>query len=62
MMLINMKCNRYFLHYWKSASGKLMVKVTELHGIGDEVVEADDVNINYPETLVLYIMGSCIGV
>ena len=50
------------MHYWKSASGKLMVKVTELHGIGDEVVEADDVNISYPETLVLYIMGSCIGV
>ena len=39
-----------------------MVKVTEFHGIGDEVVEADDVNISYPETLVLYIMGSCIGV
>ena len=49
-------------HYWKSASGKLMVKVTGLHGPGDEEVESDDVNIDYPDTLALYILGTCIGV
>ena len=38
-----------------------MVKVTGLYGLGDEVVEADDVNIDYPDTLALYLMGSCIG-
>ena len=49
-------------HYWKSASGKLMVKVSGLHIICDETVEDEDVNIDYPETPLLYLMGSCIGV
>ena len=34
------------LHYWKYASGNLMVKVTGLHGLGDETVESDDAKIN----------------
>ena len=41
------------LRFWKSASGELMVKVTGLHGLGGEAVEADDVNIEYPDTLTL---------
>ena len=39
-----------------------MAKVTGLHGLGDESVEADDVKIDYPETLALYLLGNCIGV
>ena len=31
--------------YWKSASGKLRVKVTWLHGLSDEAVESYDVKI-----------------
>ena len=26
-------------HYWKSASGNLMMKVTRLHGLGDAAIE-----------------------
>ena len=40
-------------HYQKYYSGKLMVKVTGLYGIGNEAVEAGDVKIDYPDTLVL---------
>ena len=39
-----------------------MVKVTGLHGLGDDTVENGDVNIDYPDTPELYIMGSFIGV
>ena len=39
-----------------------MVKVTGLHGLGDHNFEAEYVNIDYPETLALYIIGSSIGV
>ena len=49
-------------HYWISTSGNLVVKVTRLHGIGGEAVEADDVNIDYLDTLALYLLGTCIGV
>ena len=34
-----------------------MVKITGLYGLGGEAVEADDVKIDYPDTLALYIMG-----
>ena len=53
---------KIILHYWKSSNGNLMVKVTGLHVLGDYTVEAGDVKIDYPDTLVLYIMGSCIEV
>ena len=49
-------------HYWKSASGKLIAKDTGLYGLGDEAVEADDVEIDYPDTLSLYVLGTLIGV
>ena len=38
-----------------------MAKVSGLHRLCDETVEAEDVNIDYPDTLALYLMGSCIG-
>ena len=50
------------LYYWKSAGGKMMLKVTGLHGLGKEEVENEYVNIEYPDTLALYFMGSCIEV
>ena len=49
-------------YYWKYSSGNLMMKVSWLHELGDETVEAEDVKIYYPDTLALYLMGSCIGV
>ena len=39
-----------------------MVKVSVLHGLGDDNIDAGYVNIDNRETLALYIMGSCIGV
>ena len=39
-----------------------MVKVTGLHGIGGDNVEAVYVKIYCPNTLALYLMGSIIGV
>ena len=49
-------------HCWKSTGEKVMVKVTGLHGLGKEEVENEYVNIEYPDTLALYFMGSCIEV
>ena len=39
--------------YWKSYNGKLMLRTTGLNGIGEDTVEADDVNIYYPDTLAI---------
>ena len=36
--------------------------MTGLGGLGEETVESDNVNIDYPGTLSLYIIGTCIGV
>ena len=50
------------LHYWKSRNGKLAVKVNGLHGLGDDTIEAADINIDYLETITLYTMGTSIWV
>ena len=39
-----------------------MLKVVGLHGLGDNTVEAEYVNIDYPYTLEPYILGSSIWV
>ena len=39
-----------------------MANVTGLHGLGDDAIKTEDVNIDYSETFSLYIIGSCIGV
>ena len=55
-------CAIYIIsHDWRYASGKMMVRVTGLHGLGHEAVEAGYVNIYYPYTLALYIMDIFIG-
>ena len=50
------------LHYWKSRNVKLAVKVNGLHGLGDDTIEAADINIDYLETITLYTMGTSIWV
>ena len=37
----------------KYSNGKLMLRITGLYGIGEEKVEADDVKIEFPDTLAL---------
>ena len=49
-------------HYWKSYNGKLMLRITGLYGLGEELAEVDDVKTEYPETLALYLLDTCIGV
>ena len=48
--------------YWKSYNGKLMLRITGFNGLGKDTLEADDVKIEYPDTLALYLIGSSIGV
>ena len=40
-------------YYWKSTNGKLMLRKTRLNGLSEDLVEADNVNIDYPDTLAL---------
>ena len=48
--------------YWKSSNGKLMLQITGLNGLSKDVVEADDVKIDYPNTIYIYLLGTSIGV
>ena len=38
-----------------------MLQITRLNGLSEDVVEADDVNIDYPDTLALYLLSTSIG-
>ena len=48
--------------YWKCNSGKLMLRITGLNGIGEYVFEAKDVKVYYTDTLDLKLIGNSIGV
>ena len=50
------------LHYWKGRNGKLMVKVTRLYTLGGDYIKAKDMKVDYPGTIVMYIIRSSIGV
>ena len=39
-----------------------MLRITRLNGLSDDVVEADNVKIDYPGTLAIYLLGTRIGV
>ena len=39
-----------------------MIHITGLYVIGEDTVEADGVNIDYPDTLALYLIGNSIWV
>ena len=49
-------------HYCKYSNRTLIVKVTELHGIGYYAIKAEYVHIEYSYTLELYMIESCTGV
>ena len=38
-----------------------MLQITGLNRLGEDAAEADDVNIDYPETLSLNLLGNSIG-
>ena len=50
------------LNYCKYINGTLVVKFTGLHVLGNYSIKMEYVNIDYPDTLALYIIGSSIGV
>ena len=39
-----------------------MLRITGLDGLGEGTVESENVNIDYPDTLALYIIGTSTGV
>ena len=49
-------------HYWKPSTGTLMVRVNGLYTLGDYVVKSEDVKVEYPDTLSLYMIRSSICV
>ena len=50
------------LCHWKANSGKLMLRITGLNGLSEDVVEAEDVKVDYTDTLSIYLVGMSIGV
>ena len=50
------------LRYLKSSNRTLMVKLTGLYGIFHDAIKPEYVHIDYPDTLVIYIIRSIIGV
>ena len=47
-------CTIYILScYWKSTTGNMMLRITGLNGLSEDVAEADDGNIDYPYTFSL---------
>ena len=49
------------LCYCKSFNGKIMPWITELNVLCEDTVEDDDVKIDYPDILALYLIGTSIG-
>ena len=50
------------LCYLKYSNGTFMVKFTGLYGIVHDSIKPEYIHIEYPDTLVLYIIRSSIGV
>ena len=48
--------------YWKSSNGKIMLRIAGFYGLGEETVKAENVKIDYPDTLDLYLIDTSIGV
>ena len=46
---------------WKTNSGKLMIRITGLNGLGEDAVEAEDVKVDYSDKLALYLIDTSIG-
>ena len=48
--------------YWKPNNGMLMLRITGLNGLGEDVIKAEYVKVDYPDALDLYLIGTSIGV
>ena len=48
--------------YWNPDDGKLMLWITGLSGLGEDVMKAEDMKFYYSDTLALFILRTRIGV
>ena len=48
--------------YWKPNNGMLMLRITGLNGLGEDLIKAEYVKVYYPDALALYLKGTSIGV
>ena len=48
--------------YWKPNNRMLMLRITGLNRLGEHVMKAEDVKVDYPYTLALLLIGMIIGV
>ena len=48
--------------YWKPNNGMLMLRITGLNGLGEDLIKAEYVKVDYPDALALYLKGTSIGV
>ena len=48
--------------HWKPDSGMMMLQITGLNGLGEDIVKAEDVKVDYSDALALYLIGTSIGV
>ena len=47
--------------YWKPNNGMLMLRITGLNRLGEYVIKAEDVKVDYPDTLAILLIGTIIG-
>ena len=56
-------CPVYILScYWKPNNGMLMLQITGLDGIGEDVIKAEDVKVDYSDALALFLIVTSVGV
>ena len=48
--------------YWKPSNGVLMLWITRLNGIGEDIIKSEYVKVDYPDAIALYFIGTSIGV
>ena len=48
--------------YWKPNNGMLMLRITGLNGLGEDIIKSEYVKVYYPDALAFYLKGTSIGV
>ena len=49
-------------YYWKPNNGMLILRITGLNGLCEDVIKTEDVKVDYPDALDLVLIGTSIGV
>ena len=48
--------------YWEPNNGILMLRITGLNGLGEDVINTEYVKFDYPDIFALFLIGTSIGV